>query len=189
VTVSYVGQKEMTLDQLHPHPENPNRGDIPSIMESLRKHGQYRSVVANKDGTLIAGHHVFYAAQQLKWPTLRVDVIDADEDSARKILLADNRIAELGPGPDMDRLLDVLLNLNGELEGTGYDDEYVKMLEEMLAGAPDLDDLEREAGPLIDDDLIERLVLIVGDETRAAWKAHRSGYEDDDHALAVLLEP
>jgi hypothetical protein len=188
MSVTFVGQKEMALTELHPHPANPNRGDIPTIVESLNSHGQYRSVVANKDGTLLAGHHVFYAAQQLKWPSLRVDVVDADEQSALKVLLADNRIAELGPGPDMEKLLEVLLHLDDDLAATGYDPDYVQMLEEMLAGAPDLDELEKEAGgPPTDDDFLSRLVLVVDPATMRAWGQHRKEFPDDDTALTVLL--
>lgn len=178
----------MALDELHPHPANPNRGDVPAIMESLTRHGQYRSVVANKDGTLLAGHHVWYAAKELNLPTLRVDVVDADEQSQRRILLADNRIAELGPGPDMERLLEVLMSIGDDLGGTGYDDDYVKMLEEMLEGAPDLDELEKEAGgPPGEDDYMGRLLLIVDVPTMKAWKRHRESYENDDMALSDLL--
>src|SRR4051812_1094245 len=136
----------MPLNELHPHPENPNHGDVNAVAESLEQHGQYRSVVATKDGTLLAGHHVWQAAKNIRMTTLRVDIVDADEHEARKILLADNRIADLGAGPDMEVLLSVLQNLGGDLEGTGYDQSYIQMLEEMNEGAPSLDDLQDEAG-------------------------------------------
>jgi hypothetical protein len=88
----------------------------------------------------------------------------------------------------MEQLLAVLQSIGGDLEGTGYDDDYVRMLEEMVAGAPDLDELEKEAGgPPIDDDFKGRLLLIVDPSTLAAWKRHRESYEDDDTALAELL--
>ena len=182
-----MGQKEMPVGKLHPHPENPNRGDVNAITESLEQHGQYRSVVVNKDGTILAGHHVWQAAKGLKLKTLRVDMVDADETSARKILLADNRIAELGPGPDMEALLEVLLKID-TLDGTGFDEDYVQMLQEMLAGAPDLDELENEAGgPLGDEDFMSRLLLVVDTPTLAAWKKHRDEFENDTAAMNALL--
>lgn len=179
----------MAVSDLHPHPENPNRGDVDAIVTSLQTHGQYRSVVVNKDGTILAGHHVWQAAKRINMASIRVDMVDANEQEARKILLADNRIAELGPGPDMERLLDVLLNLDGDLPGTGYDDDYVAMLEEMLEGAPDLDELEKEAGgPLTEDDLMGRLALTLDPETLRAWTEYRKGFEDDTTALQLLLD-
>jgi hypothetical protein len=189
VTVAFLGQKEVPLTDLHPHPENPNRGDVSAIMESLKNHTQYRAIVANKDGTILAGHHVFYAAQELKMPTIRVDMVDADEKAARKILLADNRIAELGPGPDMEALLEVLMALDNDLEGTGYDDDYIAMLQEMTAGAPTLDDLEREAGgPPGGDDYLARIVLVVDPEVAKEWTEYRKEFDNDSDALYPLLE-
>lgn len=178
----------MSVNDLHPHPENPNHGDINLIAESLETHGQYRSVVANKDGTILAGHHVWQAAKNIKMTTLRVDVVDADEQSARKILLADNRIAELGPGLDMEALLEVLESLGGDLEGTGYDEKYLEMLEEMVAGAPSLDDLEREVGgPPTDEDFMARLLLVVEKPVVARWETYRESFENDTDALVSLL--
>jgi hypothetical protein len=128
------------------------------------------------------------AATGLNWKTLRVDIVDADEKSARKILLADNRIAELGPGPDMERLLEVLLHLDDDLGATGYDPDYVQMLEEMLEGAPDLDELEREAGgPPDESDFMARLVLVLDPTTMRAWGQYRKTFPDDDSALGSLL--
>lgn len=178
----------MPITDLHPHPENPNHGDINMIAESLETHGQYRGIVANKDGTILAGHHVWQAAKNIKMKTLRVDVVDADEQSARKILLADNRLAELGPGMDMDVLLDVLLQLGNDLDGTGYDEKYIEMLEEMVAGAPSLDDLEDEAGgPPTDEDFMARLLLVVEKPLLARWTSFREDYENDTDALTALL--
>jgi hypothetical protein len=118
-----------------------------------------------------------------------VDVVDADEQSARKILLADNRLAELGPGMDMEALLEVLLALGNDLEGTGFDEKYLEMLEEMVAGAPSLDDLEDEAGgPPTDDDYMARLLLVVEKPLVARWELFRGGFENDTDALLALLQ-
>jgi ParB-like chromosome segregation protein Spo0J len=178
----------MPVGDLHPHPENPNRGDVNAIAESLEQHGQYRSVVANKDGTILAGHHVWQAAKNIRMGSLRVDVVDADEQSARKILLADNRIADLGPGPDMDALLDVLLTLGNDLEGTGFDDDYVRMLQEQQAGAPSLDDLEEEAGDPTKEDFYRRITLTLDPRLATAWERHRRDFADDTAALSILLD-
>lgn len=188
VTVTFIGQKDIPVGELHAHPENPNRGDVNAIAESLEQHGQYRSVVANKDGTILAGHHVWQAAKNIKMGTLRVDVVDADENSARKILLADNRIADLGAGADTEALLAVLLNLDDDLLGTGFDEAYVKMLEEQVAGAPDLDELEKEAGEPTREDFYRRITLTIDPRLATAWEQYRKDYPDDTTALAMLLD-
>lgn len=178
----------MSVNDLHPHPENPNHGDVNMIAESLEQHGQYRSVVANKDGTILAGHHVWQAAKNIKMTTLRVDVVDADEQSARKILLADNRIADLGGGVDMESLLEVLLSLEGDLVGTGFDEDYIRMLEEMNQGAPSLDDLENEAGgEPAKEDFYRRITLTIDPRLATRWEQYRQEFDDDTEALASLL--
>ena len=188
MTVTYLGQREIPVGELKPHPENPNHGDVNQIAESLETHGQYRSVVANKDGTILAGHHVWQAAKNIGLKTLRVDELDADEQSARKILLADNRLAELGPGMDMDVLLEVLQSLDGDLTGTGFDEKYMEMLEEMVAGAPDLDDLEREAGGApTEEDFMWRLLLVIEKPLMQRWAIYRENFENDTDALQNLL--
>jgi hypothetical protein len=179
----------MPVGDLKPHPENPNRGDVNAVAESLEQFGQYRSVVANKDGTILAGHHVVQAAKNIKMKTLRVDVVDADEQEARRILLADNRIADLGAGADMEALLDVLQNLDhDDLVGTGYDEDYIRMVEEMVGGAPSLDDLEKEAGDSKKDDFYARITLSLDPRLKTAWETHRKDYEDDTEALSALLD-
>lgn len=189
MTVTFIGQKEINPWDLTPHPENPNQGDVNAIAESLEQFGQYRSVVATTDNVILAGHHVVQAAKNIGMKLLRVDVVDADENSARRILLADNRLADLGPGPDMERLLEVLMNIDGEFPGTGYDDHYLQMLEETLTGAPSLDDLEKEAGgPPEGDDFMQRVVLVVDSETMLVWQEYRKGFESDNEAFGSLLE-
>ena len=72
----------------------------------------------------------------------------------------------------MEALLEVLLNLDNDLVGTGFDDDYVKMLQEMIAGAPDLDELEDEAGgPPTDEDFMGRVVLTLDPNTAQQWQA------------------
>ena len=145
------------------------------------------SVVANKDGTLLAGHHVWQAAKNIRMSTLRVDIVDADEEDARKIMLADNRIADLGPGPDMGLLLDVLMKVD-DLDGTGFDNDYITMLEEMNAGAPSLGDLEEEAGGIPGkEDFYRRIMLSLDPRLATRWERYRKDYPDDTEALADLL--
>ena len=132
MTVTHHGTHVLPVGDLHPHADNPNHGDVAAIRESLDEFGQYRSVVALEDGTLLAGHHVWQAAKARGDETIRVEVIETDEHTARRILLADNRIAELGDGLDPEALLAVLESLGGELAGTGYDEAYLDELEALL---------------------------------------------------------
>jgi ParB-like chromosome segregation protein Spo0J len=184
---TFIKQADVPVDTLTPHPDNPNRGSVKDIATSLEEFGQFRSIVALEDGTILAGHHVWEAAKRVGMGTIRVDFIEADPNEARKIMLADNRLADLGLGPDLDLLLENLNALEGDMLGTGFDDEYVKMLEEATAGAPDIDDLEDEAGPAQPHEFYRRLTITIDPKLVTKWEEHRKTYPDDTAAFAVLL--
>lgn len=184
---TFVGTRDITLENLTPHPGNPNRGEPDEIAKSLKAFGQFRSIVANQDGVILAGHHVFQAAKKLGWKTIRVDVVDVDDKEAKKIMLADNRLADLGLGPDLDLLLDALKDLEGDYLATGYDDDYVKMLMEATAGAPTLEELEEEIGPAKKDEYWRRVSLTMDPTTATRWEKHRKLFENDDDAMLALF--
>lgn len=185
---TFVGTRDIALENLKPHPGNPNRGEPEEIAKSLEAFGQFRGIVANQDGTILAGHHVYQAAKKLGWKTIRVDVVEADDKESKKIMLADNRLADLGLGPDLDLLLDALNDLEGDYVATGYDDDYVKMLMEATAGAPTLEDLENEIGPAKKEEYWRRVTLTMDPTTATRWEKHRKLFENDDDALLSLFE-
>lgn len=119
---------------IHPHPHNANNGDVDEIVASILTNGVYRPIYATADGTIVAGHHLYAALLELgalKVPVIQVDV---DESGARRILLADNRIAALARVDD-GLLMDLLKMVSEEdkgLTGTGYDDRYLTALRDRL---------------------------------------------------------
>lgn len=174
------------IGKLKAHPENPNRGDVDKIAESLSTFGQYRPIVVNTDFTILAGHHVWEAAKQVGWTDILVSVVDADEDNSRRILLADNRLAELGEGPDIDLLLAALENV-GDFTGTGFDDDYLHALQEAAQGPPSLEDLENEAGEPQEDDYHTKIMLVIDPKVANLWTEHRKDHVNDTAALHALL--
>lgn len=183
----YLETKLIPLDELRPHPQNPNRGDVDGISTSLEEFSQYRGIVVNQNNTIIAGHHVWRAAQQLGRDTIRADVMEADADETLRMMLADNRLAEKGEGYDLDRLL-AALDAAESLAGTGFDDDFLGTLRESMEGPPDLDDLEDEAGPIQEDDYHSRVTLQLAPAVAEAWASHRKQHMNDSAALGVLLK-
>lgn len=136
---------------------NPRRGDVKTIAASLRTNGQYRAIVVNR-GThtgrpmeVLAGNHTLMAARDLGWDTIAAHVIDVDEDRAKRIVLADNRTAEVGTF-NTDALTELLQNLP-DLDGTGYD---TSDLEDLLKAD---DDIPKDSGA--EDEYHERFELVV----------------------------
>lgn len=119
-----VRNASLLLTQLQNAQGNPRRGDVDAIAESLRVSGQYRPIVVNtglqtgRKHEVLAGNHTLAAARQLGWERIAVTLVDVDDVGARRIMLADNRTAELG-GYDTDALV-TALEAMPTLEGTGY---------------------------------------------------------------------
>jgi site-specific DNA-methyltransferase (adenine-specific) len=189
MTVNFVEQREISVDELKPHPDNPNRGSVEDLAESLSQFGQFRSIVGRPDGTILAGHHLVQAAKRIGMKTVRVDIIDVDDTVARKIMLADNRLADLGLGPNLDLLLKNLEELGNDIAGTGFDEDYIRMLEEAVSGPPDLDDLIEEADETKSkpEDFYKRLTITVDPRLATKWESIRKMYDDDNSAFGSLL--
>lgn len=128
--------KEMKLvdiDTLKPHPLNPNEGDIPSIQESLDETGMYKPIVWNARNSFIAaGHHTWLAARAEGWTQIGIVVIDVDEDTHMRIMLADNKTADRRRYNEA--LLAQILSGMENVRGTGYDSDEVQEIVERNRG-------------------------------------------------------
>ena len=115
---------------LRPHPRTPRKGDTVAIAESICANGFYGAVVVQKStGFILAGNHRLKAAIDTGADEVPVIWVEADDEQALRILLADNRTNDLA-GYDEKVLAEVLKSLES-FEGTGYDQAAV---DEILAG-------------------------------------------------------
>ena len=129
-----VGQvASVALNTLESYPTNPRRGDIEAIAQSLKAHGQYRPIVVQY-GTnfILAGNQTYKAAKKLGWKKIKITYIEVDEESARRIVLADNRLTDLATYNEP--LLKSLLTTLPELEGTGFTQAEVETLDRLMNG-------------------------------------------------------
>lgn len=140
----------LPLTDLHTFHRNPRKGNIDAIAASLRANGQYRPIVVNR-GThtgrpmeVLGGNHTLMAHRQLTedgatgYDHIDTYIIDVDDTTAARIVLADNRTADLGTY-DEEALLE-LLQEQDDLAGTGYDEDDLELLRNIAEDAPDLPD-------------------------------------------------
>lgn len=133
--------EQADVETLSPHPNNPRRGDVATIVDSLKANGQFRPLVVSEDGVVLAGNHTLQAAKQLGWT--EIDVVrlpvTGDSEEAVRVMLADNRASDLGSYDDNDLLM--LLESLNDLEGTGYlpddldDLQHLTGLRDVTAGS------------------------------------------------------
>ena len=120
------------INSIQEFPGNPRKGNIAQLVESLKHNGQYKPIVIQKSTRkILAGNHLWKAAKQLEWQTIDVVELDVDDAQAKKIVVADNRLADMG-AYDEKALLDLLGEI--DLAGTGYEpadiDDLLAFLEE-----------------------------------------------------------
>lgn len=137
---NYEKTNEMrSVDTLIEHPKNPRKGSVEQIKVSLEENGQYKPIIVQKSTNyILAGNHTYLAAQQLGWKELMALVIDVDDTTAVKIMLADNKTADQSTY-DSGILVDVLQGLD-DLVGTGYEAADLELM--MRAEARELESVD-----------------------------------------------
>lgn len=122
------------LDDLHEHEANPNVGDTDVVRDSISELGFYGAVLAQEGtGVILAGHTRVRAARAeggVSLPVLYIEVDDEELDDLR-ILLADNRTAELAerdPSILAANFSTLLAESDRGIAGTGYDQEAVDVM-------------------------------------------------------------
>ena len=123
----------VSCKDLKEYPDNTRQGDVGAIVTSLQDNGQYRPIVVNKKTMeILAGNHTFQAANHLGWEKIAATFVEVDEDTARRIVLVDNRTNDLADYdyPALVEQLTELTKTEKSLRGSGFD-------------LDDLDDLER----------------------------------------------
>ncbi|MFJ8620822.1 hypothetical protein ACIRD4_34120 [Streptomyces clavifer] len=165
---TYVRTADLPIDRLATFPGNAKKGDIPAILDSLRRNAQYRAVVARQEGKkliVLAGNNTLLALREhgpgdcgvtfqyegetlpcgvcrnakAYKPTLRTEIVECDDDTARRANLADNKTSDAGTYDDA-ALAELLSGLDG-LEGTAYDTDE---LDELLKATGALGDASSE---------------------------------------------
>jgi hypothetical protein len=144
MTITLVDEADLVL-----HPDNPRRGEVDAIAESLLVSGQYKPLVVSRGTShVLAGNHTLLAIRKLNdgWrPTDMEDavwerrpvatvLVDVDAEGEKRILAVDNRTSDLGSYDNA--ALVALLDSMGTLEGSGYSDDDLDTLRFLIGQEP-----------------------------------------------------
>ena len=180
-----VINQEMTtvhVDDIRQHPRNPNNGNVSTIAQSIAANGFYGAVVVQRStGYILAGNHRWLAARSEGAQTIPVIYVDVDERQAVKILLADNRTAEMADR-DAEVLAELLAELkhDDDLAGTGYvEGDLSKLLEALESNLP-----KDQAARSLDPGFQKAVDYAVSQQSDAQTKpsAQSTGAQDSDEA-------
>lgn len=117
-------------------PDNPRKGDLDALVDSLRRFGQVRPILV-QDATsyVVAGNHLRDAALLMSSPIIAVKRLDLSDVEAAAYVLADNRLADLA-WYDNEALLGAIREVaGGTLLGTGFAREDLAELISGIAAA------------------------------------------------------
>jgi ParB-like chromosome segregation protein Spo0J len=140
-------EAEADLSALVEHPQNPRSGDDEAVAESIEVNGFYGAIVAQESTSrVLVGHTRRRNLMDAGAKTGPVLWIDVDDERALRILLTDNRTAELAawiPG----KLSDVLSAMGADVTGTGFSAADVIVAVTQAADADALAALNRDYDP------------------------------------------
>jgi ParB-like chromosome segregation protein Spo0J len=146
--------ERVRTSELRPYPGNARRGDVKAIATSLRKNGQFQPIIVQKStGYILVGNHTHKAMQELRWAEASVAYVDVDDETAKRIVLAANRTADLATY-DLDALAALVSSVD-DLEGTGFTPDDLAGL---MSDEPTLGDGDEEEG---DDEKLVRYGVVV----------------------------
>ena len=172
------------------HPDNPRKGNLAIIKESIQKHGFYDALkVQRSTGYILAGNHRYKAGVELGMTEFPVIWLDANEEEASALLLVDNKTSDEGEYDKiaLEAILSAYKSRTGTIAGTGYTDK-------------ELDKLIREVSRGKGKDAVPEAQMDRADELQAKWKVkpgdiwtagdHRIGCGDvlDDKFRSMLMD-
>lgn len=112
------------IESVQPHPKNANEADQEQLAESVDANGFIGTILVHAStGNIIAGNNRWKLLKQRGETTCPVTFADVDDETAERILAADNATAA-GGKRDPTRIETLLASITGgnaaKLKGTGY---------------------------------------------------------------------
>lgn len=154
--------ENVAVGDVHPHPQNPNRGDVGAIFESIEQNGFYGVIgIQASTGHILFGNHRYEAARQAGATEIPAVILDVDDDEALRILLVDNRSARLAANDDsvLADILQSLATTDVGLTGTGYTNNDLDEIIESLGQSTTFDDDEPD-GEVLRYDQVEFIIRV-----------------------------
>lgn len=160
-----VTRKLSELRPLEKNVRKHNDKQIGEYIKSIDMFGQLRPMVIDEDGVILAGNGLYEALLRKGAETGDCYVAEGlTEKQKKKLMLADNRIYELGK-TDMDSFDEIIRDLEGDLDVPGWDEDLLQTITSSIKEA---------------DALIESYGLFDPEEVSAV-----SNREREDHTAFV----
>lgn len=123
------------VESLRLHPRNAKKGNVEAIGESIEANDFYGAAVVQKStGYILVGNHRYKAAIEKGMKEIPVLLVDCDDETAERINMADNRIADLGTYDEGKLFAQMEARSKaGGLKGSGYGDADLERMKKKLS--------------------------------------------------------
>lgn len=129
------------LADLHVMEKNIRRHTEKQLKEyvrSIQMFGQFKPLVVDEDGQILAGNGLYYALQSMGAEKCDCYVMEGlTEAQKKKLMLADNRVYELG-FTDTAIFDEIVQELGGDLDVPGWDADLLEMLNASVRDATEM---------------------------------------------------
>ncbi|MCB1126679.1 MAG: hypothetical protein KDM81_09305 [Verrucomicrobiae bacterium] len=178
---------------LNTYHRNARVGNVDAIAASLNVNGQYKPICVNigthtgRPREVLAGNHTLKAFRDLalqhpddpRWAKILVHWVDVDEDRATRIVLADNKTADMGTY-DNEALLELIDSLGGDLDGIGYTTDDLTELADLV----DENSADVNSDPIVNGSVISYNLIFDTEAQQDVWfaflKRLKQSYPDMD---------
>ena len=141
------------LSELHEAPKNVRKHTDKQLREyvrSLEMFGQIKPIVIDEHGEIIAGNGLFLALRAMGRESCDCYIIPGLTDAQKKkLMLADNRVYELGI-TDVSAFEELVLELDGDIDVPGWDEDLLSMMNATIA---DVDEVVSNYGDFGENDI------------------------------------
>ena len=134
VTVKKLADLHVMEKNIRRHTEK----QLKEYVRSIQMFGQFKPLVVDEAGTILAGNGLFYALQSMGAETCDCYVMTGlTENQKKKLMLADNRVYELG-FTDTAIFDEIIRDLGGDVDVPGWDADLLEMLNASVRDATEM---------------------------------------------------
>ncbi len=136
-----VVQKKLTeLRKIDKNVRRHSDKQIAEYVRSLKMFGQIRPLVVDETGMILAGNGLFDALIAMEAEKADCYIVSGlSEKEKKKLMLADNRVYELGM-TDTDAFDEIIKSLEGDIDVPGWDADLLETLNATIGEVNDLVD-------------------------------------------------
>ncbi|PSL09111.1 ParB-like nuclease family protein [Fusobacterium naviforme] len=131
ITVKKLSDLKLSDRNIRKHTEK----QLSEYVRSVRMFGQIKPIVVDEHGVILAGNGLYAAMQRAGIEECDCYVMKGlSEKQKRKLMLADNRVFELGI-TDTSVFEEIVKELDGDIDIPGWDEDLLQMLNQSLSEA------------------------------------------------------